>query len=49
MKLFWTETAKKDLLAIRRFIAADNPNAARQWITRLRDRARNVLPVPESA
>ena len=48
MKLFWTETAKKDLLAIRRFIAADNPNAARQWITRLRDRARNVLPVPES-
>jgi len=48
MKLFWTETAKKNLLAIRRFIADDNPNAARQWITRLRDRARNVLPVPES-
>ena len=48
MNLFWTETAKKDLMAIRRFIAADNPNAARQWIARLRDRARNILPVPES-
>lgn len=48
MKLFWTETAKKDLMAIRRFIAADNPNAAKQWFARLRNRARNVLPVPES-
>jgi len=27
MKLYWTETAKKDLMAIRQFIAADNPNA----------------------
>jgi plasmid stabilization system protein ParE len=31
MKLFWTETAQNDLTAIRRFIAADNPNAAKQF------------------
>ena len=48
MKLFWTETAKKDLMVIRRFLADDNPNAAKQWVVRLRDRARNALPVPES-
>jgi toxin ParE1/3/4 len=48
MKLFWAETAKNDLTAIRRFIAADNPNAAKQWIARLKDRARNILPMPES-
>jgi len=48
MKLFWTETAKKDLMVIRRFIADDNPNAAKQWVARLRDRARNALPVLES-
>lgn len=48
MNLFWAETAKKDLMAIRRFIATDNPNAARQWIARLTDRVRNILPVPES-
>jgi len=48
MKLFWTETAKADLVSIRRFIAADNPNAAKRWIARLRDRVRNILPVPES-
>ncbi len=48
MKLFWTETAKTDLVSIRRFIAADNPNAAKRWIARLRERVRNILPVPES-
>lgn len=46
MKLFWTETAKQDLLAIRRYIAADNPTAAKLWVERLRDRARNALHAP---
>lgn len=46
MKLFWTETAKQDLQAIRRYIAADNPTAAKQWIERLRERARNALHSP---
>ena len=46
MKLFWTETAKKDLQAIRRYIAADNPTAAKQWTNRLRESARNALHSP---
>ncbi len=46
MKLFWTETAKQDLLAIQRYIAADNPNAAKKWIERLRALARNTLHSP---
>ena len=46
MKLFWTETAKQDLQAIRRYIAADNPTAAERWVDRLRSRARNALHTP---
>jgi addiction module RelE/StbE family toxin len=46
VKLFWTETAKQDLQAIRRYIAADNPTAAKQWTDRLRERARNALHSP---
>ena len=46
MKLFWTETAKQDLKAIRQYIATDNPIAAKQWILRLRERARNALHAP---
>jgi addiction module RelE/StbE family toxin len=46
MKLFWTETAKQDLQAIRRYIATDNPIAAKQWVQRLRERARNALHAP---
>jgi toxin ParE1/3/4 len=46
MKLFWTETAKRDLQAIRRYIAADNPIAAKRWVQRLRKRARNALNAP---
>jgi len=46
MKLFWTETAKQDLKAIRRYIATDNPAAAKRWIDLLRIRARNALHAP---
>jgi toxin ParE1/3/4 len=46
MKLFWTENARQDLVAIRRYIAADNPTAAKRWIERLRERARNALHAP---
>jgi addiction module RelE/StbE family toxin len=46
MKLFWTETARYDLLTIRRYIAADNPTAAKRWVERLRERARNALHEP---
>jgi addiction module RelE/StbE family toxin len=46
MKLFWTETAKQDLRAIRNYIAADNPTAAKRWGNLLRERARNALDAP---
>jgi toxin ParE1/3/4 len=46
MKLFWTETAKQDLKDIRRYIAIDNPTAAKRWINSLRRRARNALHNP---
>jgi addiction module RelE/StbE family toxin len=46
MKLFWTENAKQDLQTIRRYIAADSPTAAKRWIERLRERARNALHAP---
>jgi toxin ParE1/3/4 len=46
MKLFWTETAKQDLLAIQRYIAVDNPTAAKKWVERLRERARNTVHEP---
>jgi toxin ParE1/3/4 len=48
MKLFWTETAKEDLLSIRRYISSDNPAAANRWVERLRLRARNALDAPLS-
>ena len=46
MKLFWTETAKQDLKDIRRYIAIDNPTAAKRWVDRLRRRARKTLHAP---
>ncbi|MBU1172691.1 MAG: type II toxin-antitoxin system RelE/ParE family toxin [Proteobacteria bacterium] len=36
MNLFWTETAKEDLRAIKYYISQDNPAAAKQWIERLK-------------
>jgi toxin ParE1/3/4 len=46
MKLFWTETARQDLQAIRRYISADSPAAAKRWVSRLRERARKALHSP---
>lgn len=48
MRLFWTETAKEDLLSIRRYISTDNPTAANRGVERLRLRARNALHAPLS-
>jgi plasmid stabilization system protein ParE len=48
MRLFWTDKARQDLQAIRRYIAADNPTAAKRWVGRLRTRARNALHAPHS-
>ena len=46
MKLQWTETAKNDLIAIRRYIAVDNSTAAKKWIERLKTKARNIVHSP---
>ena len=46
MKLFWIETARQDLQTIRRYIAADNPTAAKRWVNGLRERTRNTLYSP---
>ena len=46
MKLFWTDRARRDLLAIGRYIARNNPRAARSWIDQLRARARKAAEMP---
>ena len=46
MKLLWTERARRDLLDIGRFIARDNPRAARAWVERLRERAHKAAETP---
>ncbi|MDX8126543.1 type II toxin-antitoxin system RelE/ParE family toxin [Methylomonas sp. OY6] len=42
MKLRWTARATDDLAAIYAYIAQNNPQNARQWIDKLRIRARNA-------
>ncbi|MDP1922818.1 MAG: type II toxin-antitoxin system RelE/ParE family toxin [Myxococcales bacterium] len=39
MKLFWSNRARADLLAIFRYIADDDPVAATAWVKKLRLRA----------
>lgn len=46
MKLRWTDRARRDLLAIGRYIAQDNPSTARRWVERLRERARQAAATP---
>ncbi|MCP4605765.1 MAG: type II toxin-antitoxin system RelE/ParE family toxin [Proteobacteria bacterium] len=46
MKLLWTDKARRDLLAIGRYIARDNPEAARTWVEQLRTRAREAAEMP---
>lgn len=46
MKLKWSETATRDLISIRRYIAEDNTTAAKNWIARLRTWAGNTVHAP---
>jgi toxin ParE1/3/4 len=46
VRLRWTDRARRDLLSIGRYIAQDNPSAARQWVERLRQRARQAAARP---
>ena len=46
MKLRWMPQALRDIDAIRRYIARDNPAAAREWIAKLQWRARAAATAP---
>ena len=46
MKLRWTKRARRDLIEIGRYIARDKPEAARRWVERLRQRARDAAETP---
>lgn len=46
MKLFWADIAKRDLVSIFTYIAADNPPAAKRLVNRIRERARNAILSP---
>lgn len=48
MKLRWTHRARRDLVVIGRYIARDKPGAARRWVERLRQRARDAAAMPRS-
>ena len=47
-KLRWTQRARRDLLEIARYIAADDPSAARRQVAHLRRRANAVARLPRS-
>ncbi|MDQ2695860.1 MAG: type II toxin-antitoxin system RelE/ParE family toxin [Pseudomonadota bacterium] len=46
MKLLWTHRARRDLIAIGRYIARDSPAAARQWVEQLRQRMGKAAETP---
>lgn len=47
-RVLWTIRAAQDLRAIGRYIAQDNPQAARRWVERLRLRAREAATAPKA-
>ena len=46
MKLRWSQKAQDDLVEIALYIAQDNPKAARAWVKRLRESARQAAASP---
>lgn len=46
MKIHWMPQALRDLSGIRRYIARDNPDAARRWIRQLQARAKVASCAP---
>jgi addiction module RelE/StbE family toxin len=46
MKVRWTPRALEDLIAIARYIAEDNPAAARSHAAKLKERAESVAQFP---
>ncbi len=48
MRVKWSDRARRDLIEIDRFIARDDPEGARVWIRRLRQRARKAAQMPRA-
>ena len=46
MKLRWSERSVNDLIAIQRYISQDNPQTAKKWIAKLRQRAKSTTETP---
>ena len=46
-RLRYSEQSKSDLKQIARFIANDKPDAARKWVSKLREKCRLALQHPE--
>jgi len=46
MKLRWSERSVNDLIAIQRYNAQDNPQTAKKWVAKLRQRARRAAETP---
>jgi len=46
MKLAWSARAREDLRDIHRYIALDDPRAARRWVARLREKIKMACSVP---
>ncbi len=42
MKLRWSERSINDLIAIQKYIAQDNPQTAKKWVAKLRQRTRRA-------
>jgi plasmid stabilization system protein ParE len=47
-RVLWTQRSIEDLRAIGRYIAEDDPRAARQWVERLRRRAIEAAATPKA-
>ena len=45
-RLRWTPRARRDLFEIGRYIARDDPKAARRWVRQLRERAHEATVAP---
>ena len=46
-KLRYSDASKDDLKEIARFIAKDKPQAAREWVAKLREKCRMLAKHPE--
>ena len=46
MKLRWSERSVNDLVSIQKLIAQDNPQTAKNWVAKLRQRAKRAAETP---